>query len=86
MTNRRQELKYTTVVGPENCLPSLNELGSAGLHLYQVLEPIDAILPAQMKCNFIIALKKTLPFCIHRNEQLNTPENPRYYTKQTGFV
>lgn len=34
----------------------------------QVLRIINATLPAQMKCNFITALKITLPFCTHRNE------------------
>ena len=44
-------------------LSALSELtGSAGLHLYQVLKIINAILPAQIKYNFITALKITLPF------------------------
>lgn len=42
--------------------------GSARFHLYQVLKTTNTILPAQMKCNFITALKITLPFCSHRNE------------------
>lgn len=38
--------------------PSERTWGS-GLHLYQVLKVRNAILPAQMKCNFITAL--TIP-------------------------
>lgn len=44
-------------------LSALSErTGSAGLHLYQVLKIINAVLPVQMKYNFITALKITLPF------------------------
>lgn len=65
---------------PENCLPSLNELVSAILHLCQALKIINAILPAKMIRNFITTLKTAVPFCIQGNEQFNASENPRYQT------